>query len=104
MTLKNIIVTPLLRAKGGRTKESYFLFDIYLGETRKADIPKKPKKRKCQCYECDFITTTSSYLKRHKEVKHEGIRYPCDQCDYAATQPWSLKSHMERKHKKIQVR
>ena len=37
-------------------------------------------------------------MKRHKEPKHEGIRYPCDQCEYTATQNGNLKSHKKEKH------
>ena len=37
-------------------------------------------------------------LKKHKEAKHEGIRYPCDQCEYSASQKGQLKSHKEAKH------
>ena len=42
-----------------------------------------------------------SSLKRHKESKHEGIRYPCDQCGYAATTVSNLKQHKESKHEGI---
>ena len=41
-------------------------------------------------------------LKRHKEAKHEGIRYPCDQCEFAATRISLLKRHKEAKHEGIQ--
>ena len=37
------------------------------------------------CDLCDHIYASKKTLKRHKEAKHEGIRYPCDQCEYSAT-------------------
>ena len=42
-----------------------------------------------------------AHLKQHKELKHEGIRYPCDQCNYAATTVQSLKVHKEANHEGI---
>ena len=51
------------------------------------------KKTKFQCDSCDYTTAWVNDLRRHKEFKHEGIRYPCDQCDYAATTADNLKWH-----------
>ena len=41
----------------------------------------KPK----YCDQCDYVTNHTGALKRHKDIKHKGIKYPCDQCEYAAT-------------------
>ena len=41
---------------------------------------KSGKDRK-PCDQCDFKCTTNQELNRHKQVKHEGVRYKCDQCD-----------------------
>ena len=42
-------------------------------------------------------------LKKHREIKHEGICYPCDQCDYNATEARALIKHREAKHKDIET-
>ena len=41
---------------------------------------KSGKDRK-PCDQCDFKCTTNQELNRHKQIKHEGVRYKCDQCD-----------------------
>jgi len=33
----------------------------------------------------EYAAITASKLKKHKESKHEGVRYPCDECEFAAT-------------------
>jgi len=38
-------------------------------------------------------------LKKHIEVKHEGIRYNCDLCEYSATRPGQVRKHKESQHK-----
>ena len=40
-------------------------------------------------------------VKKHKESKHQGIRYPCDECQYAAQTSYNLKRHKELKHSVI---
>ena len=49
-------------------------------------------------FECEYAATKANHLKRHKEIKHEGIRYPCNECEYAATQAGDLKRYKKRKH------
>ena len=41
------------------------------------------KKDVRSCDQCDY-TGSRTALYRHKQSKHEGIRYPCDQCIYTA--------------------
>jgi len=53
------------------------------------------------CDSCNHIFASKKTLKRHKEAKHEGIRYPCDQCEYSATQMSHLNKHKEAKHEGI---
>ena len=53
-----------------------------------------------ECAECDFVATTASSLKWHKESTHKGKLYPCNECDYAATHVSNLKRHKESKHSK----
>ena len=50
------------------------------------------------CDQCDFSATTLSNLKAHKNAKHLGIRFPCDKCEYSANQRQSLKRHKKSKH------
>ena len=35
-------------------------------------------------YMCEFIASSASHLKPHKESKHEGIKYTCDKCEFLA--------------------
>jgi len=52
-----------------------------------------------QCGECDFVSANKTNLKQHRKVvKHIGMRYPCDQCEYLTTTASFLKSHKESKH------
>ena len=44
---------------------------------------------------------TPGNLRKHKNTKHDGERYPCDQCDYAATISSHLKDHKESEHEEI---
>ena len=50
------------------------------------------------CEQCEYVATTHSSLKRHKECKRERIRYPCDYCEYAATRYDDLKRHKKTRH------
>ena len=50
---------------------------------------------------CDYISTRTNDLKRHKEIKHIGIRYQCDKCELSASTPANLKVHIESKHENI---
>ena len=47
------------------------------------------------CDQCDYKATQVVHLRKHKEYKHEGVRYPCDKCDYKATLKNGLKKHKE---------
>ena len=40
-------------------------------------------------------------MKKHNEIKHEGVRYPCVKCEYSATQPIHLEQHIESKHEGV---
>ena len=37
-------------------------------------------------------------LQRHREAKHDSVRYACEKCDYRGTQKGNLKRHIEKKH------
>ena len=53
------------------------------------------------CEQCEYVATTVSSLKQHKDAKHEGVRYSCDQCEYVATQVSHLKQHKDAKHEGV---
>ena len=53
------------------------------------------------CDRCDFKTQRKDHLKRHKQSKHERVRYNCDQCHYKATQAGHLKKHKLSKHEGV---
>jgi len=50
------------------------------------------------CAKCDYQLNSKSSLKRHDEMKHQGIRYPCDKCDFKASTKDNLKRHILGKH------
>ena len=58
-------------------------------------------KRILECDECDYVAAKHSYLKRHKESKHEGVRYQCEQCDVSTTTKGDLSRHRRSKHEGI---
>ena len=51
------------------------------------------------CDQCEY-TGTRKQFRLHKR-KHEGFIYRCDQCEYAATDQSTLKRHKESKHEGI---
>jgi len=53
------------------------------------------------CSKCDFQTGTKSNLKRHDEMKHQGIKYACDGCNYKASSKDNLKRHSMSRHEGI---
>jgi len=53
-----------------------------------------------ECDKCDFQAATRNYLKHHKNFIHEGISYNCEFCEIQFTAPWTMKKHIERKHTK----
>ena len=55
------------------------------------------------CDQCDYIATQKSNLLRHKESKHEGVKFPCDQCDYKATEKGSLLKHIKSIHEGVKI-
>jgi len=54
------------------------------------------------CDQCEHTATSLGNLKKHREIKHEGIIYPCDQCEYNATEARALRKHREAKHKDLE--
>ncbi|XP_023321216.1 zinc finger protein ZFAT [Eurytemora carolleeae] len=50
------------------------------------------------CELCPYIGKSKSGLQRHKQVKHDGIRFPCDQCNHLARDKVHLKTHKEAVH------
>ena len=53
---------------------------------------------KFPCDKCDYVAPRKNTLKQHKESMHEGVRYPCDLCDYVATWKSCLNDHKKAKH------
>ena len=52
------------------------------------------------CDQCHYSASQSAHLKRHKEARHQGIKYPCNQCDYLASRKDKLKDHIKKKHER----
>ena len=47
---------------------------------------------------CEKQYNESYKLKRHKEEKHEGVRYPCDQCEIPS---FVRREHLKRHQVKV---
>ena len=63
-----------------------------------APIQQSPLKRKYKCDECEYLTPRPFDLRKHKEIKHIGIRYPCNKCEFYASTRGNLKVHIESMH------
>jgi KRAB domain-containing zinc finger protein len=48
---------------------------------------------------CDYQATRRGHLTTHKQSMHEGKKFSCESCDYQATTSWGLGSHKQWKHK-----
>ena len=57
-------------------------------------------KNEYDCQECDLKTKSASYLKRHVESKHIGVRFPCRFCKHRALYKHDLDNHVKAKHRK----
>jgi len=56
------------------------------------------------CDQCEMSFAHNKGLKRHIQVKHEGIKkYQCFKCEYKAGQPTHLKTHMRLKHQEAEI-
>ena len=61
---------------------------------------KSGKDRK-PCDQCDFKCTTNQELNRHKQIKHEGVRFKCDQCDSVHQYAQGLRNHKRSSHEGV---
>jgi DNA-directed RNA polymerase subunit RPC12/RpoP len=53
------------------------------------------------CDECSYRGTKKQNVTNHKQVQHEGVRYGCDECDYKATAKGSLIKHRHVRHEGV---
>ena len=61
----------------------------------------KMKRDHFLCDQCEFKSRQKSHLIRHKESKHEGIKYHCNQCDLKFTQKDGLNRHVKTIHEGV---
>ena len=59
--------------------------------------------KKFHCDQCDKSYGRSSDLKKHKEIKHEGLRFLCSQCDRFFSRQWLLKKHVQFVHEGLDL-
>ena len=59
--------------------------------------------RKWACDKCDYATSQSGTLSRHKKTKHQGLRYSCNWCDTQYAYPGNLRIHLKREHSNLNV-
>ena len=58
------------------------------------------KTKSFPCPECEYITTTKVYLKKHIEAVHLKIKeYGCSLCDYRAFAKYGMQRHEQSVHK-----
>ena len=83
-----------------RKVHSFILFpnDFHILEGSEILSIQPSLKRKYNCDECEYVTPRPYDLKRHKEIKHVGIRYPCNKCEFNASTRGNLKVHIESMH------
>ena len=55
-------------------------------------------KQNLQCNECDFNTSSSTSIWRHKQAIHQGLRFQCPYCKHKAKRSDHLKSHIKYRH------
>ena len=61
--------------------------------------PKKPKKGKHACPQCDAVFVSAQNVEGHVRTVHEKRRdHACPQCDSAFGQAQDLQKHMRRQH------
>ena len=57
--------------------------------------------RKFTCEKCNYKTNVSGHLKRHKLMKHDGVKYPCNHCAQQFSTKDNLKRHQSTQHERI---
>jgi hypothetical protein len=92
------LAVPSVRQADGR-----FMCDLCDKDYRQQGDLYKHKQSKHEgvrygCDQCDHKATQQSSLTTHKQSQHEGVRYGCDQCDYKATTQNHLTGHKRRIH------
>ena len=53
---------------------------------------------KTSCDHYEYKTRVKNNLKKHRDSKHEGVKYSCNQYKYHTKQRLCLKKHKEPKH------
>ena len=54
-----------------------------------------------KCLHCSYVAPRVMRLKRHMEVKHQGLRKACNICSYTSTESCNLKKHIQRVHEGV---
>jgi len=54
---------------------------------------------KFSCDKCSYSSAQAGHLRRHKNAKHEGIRYQCNLCETSFSSKDTLARHVGNKHK-----
>ena len=54
-----------------------------------------------KCLHCSYVAPRVVRLKRHMEVKHQGLRQACNICSYTCTESCNLKKHIQRVHEGV---
>ena len=47
---------------------------------------------------CTYQATQQGDLTKHKQFKHEGLKYDCDLCTYRVTKQGDITKHKQSKH------
>ena len=67
-------------------------------ESYSGDSEDPVKSEVYNCPLCDYKTTRTLNLYKHKWSKHRNIKRPCNLCDYQAERRSELKEHTVEKH------
>ena len=78
----------------GRSVSEEINLESYSGDSEDRDV----KSEVYNCPLCDYKTTRTSNLYKHKWFKHRNMKRPCNLCDYQAERRSELKEHTVEKH------
>ena len=64
-------------------------------------MEEKYERVKYYCYNCDVPIGNLSYLKVHKQAKHESRLYSCEKCNYKTKWHADFRKHVKNKHENL---
>ena len=80
-------------------KEYYIaVTNVAINQALKRHIEVKHEGVKYNCSKCSFKSRSRSHLNEHTKVEHEGVQYNCDKCSFTANCKTKLYIHIKSMH------